>query len=293
MDILIIGNPAAGRGRARERTFKFQQALERRGHVVETFLTERRGDAGSRASRIDSAVDRLVIAGGDGTVNEVLNGLQDPSEIPLFHLPTGTANMLAWDLNLPNSTQGLVGVLEEGAVRRLDMGLINGRRFLLVVGAGFDAAVTKEIRNRGRTKLGYRGYVRPVLRAFRRYRPVEMEVIVDEQHCLTGRHVMVLNVRHYGGLFVFWNSARPDSETFDVCVFRSESRVALVRYGLAGLLRLVGKLPDVTHITGRRVRIRSSESIPVQVDGDYFGETPQVVELVPSAVPVIVHARSV
>ncbi len=289
MDIVIIGNPAAGRGQTYRRIRDFQQALERRGHTVETFLTEQCGDAGNRASQVDHKVDRLVIAGGDGTVNEVLNGLSDPSRVPLFHLPTGTANMLARDLNLPRSSDGLVHVLETGEVRRLDMGLIGEHRFLLLVSTGFDAAVTKEIKNRRGKRLGYRGYVEPVFGALSRYRSVELEVIVDDLHMVTGRQVMVLNVRHYGGIFVFWDRARLDSGVFDICVFRNGSRLSLVRYGLAGLLRFVEKLPDVKHMTGRRVQIQSSLSSPVEVDGDYFGETPQVVDLLPSVVPVIVE----
>jgi diacylglycerol kinase family enzyme len=172
------------------------------------------------------------------------------------------------------------------------MGLVDAHRFLLVVSAGFDAAVTKEISTRRGHRLGYRGYVEPVLRVLTRYRPAELEVTVDDRHKVTGRHVMVLNVRHYGGIFVFCDSARLDSGTFDICVFRNGSRFSLVRYGLAGLLRLVAKLPDVTHMTGRRVRIQSAESSPVEVDGDYFGETPQVVNLCPSIVPVIAQRGS-
>lgn len=292
MDITIIGNPAAGRGHIYRKLREFRRTLERRGHNVDTFLTEQHGDAGRRASHIDHKVDRLVIAGGDGTVNEVLNGLSDPSRIPLFHLPTGTANMLAKDLRLPSSAEGLVHVLETGVVRKLDMGLIGSRRFLLIASAGFDAAVTKEISTARGRRLGYRGYVEPVLKALRRYRSAELEVIVDERHRLTGRQVMILNARNYGGVFVFSDRARLDSGTFDICVFRHGSRLSLVRYGLAGFLRLVGKLSDVTHITGRRVRIESAEASPIEVDGDYFGETPQTVDLYPSFVPAISRPRS-
>lgn len=292
MDILIIGNPAAGRGQAYARIRAFQRLVERRGHAVETFLTERAGDAGNRASRIGSHVERLVIAGGDGTVNEVLNGLSDPSRVPILQLPAGTANMLARDLGLPRRLEALAAVLENGAMRTLDMGLVGEHRFLLLVSSGFDAAVTEKIRQHRGSTLGYRGYVEPVCRALAHYRSVELEVTVDEEHRVVGRNVMVLNVRNYGGVFVFWNSARLDSGTFDVCVFRKGSIAAVVRYGLAGLMRMVPRLPDVTHLTGRKVRIASSEYSPVEVDGDYFGGTPQMVELSPSVVPVLVPRSS-
>jgi diacylglycerol kinase (ATP) len=293
MHVLIIGNPAAGRGQAHSRISEFRRIVEHKGHAVETFLTRGPGDAGNRAAQTGPEVERLVVAGGDGTLNEVLNGLPDPSRIPILTLSSGTANMLARDLRLPRSPEDLARVLEDGSVRKLDMGLVGEHRFLLLVTSGFDAAVTEEIRKRRGKRLGYRGYVEPVIRALARYNPTELTITVDGDRTVTGRQVMVLNVRHYGGLFVFWNKARLDSGTLDVCVFQRGSIAAMLRYSLAGLVRMVEKLPDVIHLTGRTVKIESRESSPVEVDGDYFGSTPQVVRLCPSVVPVLVPREEV
>lgn len=288
MHVLIIGNPAAGRGRASSQICEFRRIMERNGHAVETFLTQGPGDAGNRASRIERGVERLVVAGGDGTLNEVLNGLPDPSQIPILILSAGTANMLARDLVLPRSLEALARVLEDGFVRTLDMGLVAEHRFLLLVTSGYDAAVTEEIRKRRGKRLGYRGYVEPLIRALGSYNPTDLTVTVDGKRTITGRQVMVLNVRHYGGVFVFCNNARLDSGTLDICVFQRGSIAATLRYALAGLLGMVEKLPDVVHLTGRTVRIESKDPSPVEVDGDYFGATPLVVRLCPSVVPVLV-----
>ena len=101
MRVLIIGNPIAGTGRTERLVHEFGGLLARRGHDVEICLTARAGEAGKRARSISSNLGRLVVAGGDGTVNEVLNGLADPSRVPLLLLPTGTANQLALTLQLP------------------------------------------------------------------------------------------------------------------------------------------------------------------------------------------------
>jgi diacylglycerol kinase (ATP) len=286
--ILVIGNPIAGAGKAESRIRELTGALKSREHQVEIFLTRGPGDGFQRARTIGPEVERLVVVGGDGTINEVLNGLRDPSRVPLLHMAAGTANMLARDLGLPTDPGRLAELLERGGIRRIDMGIIGGRRFLLLVSTGFDAMVTEEIRkHRGKT-LGYLGYARPILRVISRYRPADLEILVDRNRKLTGTNVMVLNVRHYGGYFVFSETALLDSGHFDVCVFHGRGIVDLIRYGIAGFLKRVSKLPDVTRLSCTRVSISSRKPFPVEVDGDYFGTTPVDIEIKPSAVPVVV-----
>jgi YegS/Rv2252/BmrU family lipid kinase len=287
MKILVIGNPVAGRGKALQRILRFVGLLEGKGHDVETFLTEKAGDAAERASRVSSDVERLVVAGGDGTINEVLNGLRDPSAVPLVLLASGTANMPARDLGLRAGPEATAELVSDGEVRMLDMGLVGDRRFLSVLSAGFDAAVTKVLHERRGKKLGYVGYSSPIIRAALRHRPVELEVIVDGGDPIKGKVVMLLKVRNYGGFFVFADDARPDSGCFHVRVFPEGSIASLLRYALAGLSRRTESLGDVVKLTGRTVRIESEHPVPVEIDGDYFGITPVTATIKPAAVPVI------
>jgi diacylglycerol kinase family enzyme len=171
------------------------------------------------------------------------------------------------------------------------MGMIGDHRFLMLVTGGFDATVTQEFRSSRGRKFGYWGYIGPTLRALLRYVPTDLEVTVDGGETVCGRQVMVLNVRHYGGLFVFSESARMDSGHFDILVFRGGSMLSLVRYSLAGLLRIVSTLPDVTRLCGTRIRIDSRPPCPLEVDGDYFGNTPVEIELVKSVVPFLAPAK--
>ncbi len=288
MQILVIGNPIAGMGQAERRISQFARSLEYRGHDVQIFMTARAGDALERARAIDGDPDRLVVAGGDGTMNEVINGLADPSRIPILHLPAGTANQLARSLDLPFDSEELAVILEQGAIRRIDLGLAGNRRFLLLVSAGFDARVAEEVKKCRGATLGYSGYVFPILKACASHRPAQLNVIVDDQKMMAGCNVMVLKVREYGGVFVFAEDARLDSGRLDVCVFQQGSIGWMSLYAVAGLVGRATDVPGVIRLTARTVRIESEEPVPVEIDGDHFGMTPVDVSIQPAVVPVIV-----
>ncbi len=255
---------------------------------MEVCLTARAGEAAERARSISPNLDRLVVAGGDGTLNEVLNGLPDPSQVPILPLPTGTANQLALTLQLPAGHRKLATCLEQGVSKRIDMGLAGGRRFVLLVSAGFDAKVAEEVRKcRGNT-LGYAGYMVPLLRTAAAHRPARLRIVVDGREEITGCNVMVLKVRRYGGLFVFAEDASLDSGSFEICIFREGTIGWLCLYALAALTGKASDFPGLIRATGQKVRIESDEPVPIEIDGDHFGATPIDIELQPAVVPVIV-----
>ncbi len=260
-----------------------------RGHAVECFSTRNPQEAGERVRQRESEgdLDRIVVAGGDGTVNDVLNGLEDPSRVPLAHLAFGTANMLARELRIPRDPGALAALVERGACRRLDLGRAGSRRFLLVASSGFDAMVTRAVSRARRGTLGYPGYARPILHALRHYRAPQLRVSVDGAEPLSGALAVVSNIRNYGGIFSVADRARPDSGVLDVCVFSGERVGDLLRYAFAAGTRRVSRLPDVTYRTGRRIVIEAREPTAVQIDGDYRGTTPLTIEVEPSVVPIL------
>lgn len=292
MRVLVIGNPISGKGLAERRIHEFVGAVERLGHDVDLFMTTVAGEAFEKARSVDQRTDVLVAAGGDGTVNEILNGLVDPSAIPILHLPVGTANQLALTLGLPRETEKLAAILDQRKIRRADLGVAGDRRFLMVASAGFDARVVEEIeKNRGST-LGYSGYVFPILKTAAGHRPEKLEVVVDERRRIVGCQVMVLKVRLYGGLLVFAEDAGLDSGHFHVCVFTEGTISRLLLYASAGLMRMAQHFPGIIVDTGQSVRIQSLDPVPVEVDGEYFGTTPIDIRLKPSLVPLIVPGNN-
>jgi YegS/Rv2252/BmrU family lipid kinase len=287
--VLVVVNPIAGGGAAARGAERVVRLLEGRGHAVECFSTRNPREAGERVRQRESEgeLDRIVVAGGDGTVNDVLNGLADPSHVPLAHLAYGTANMLARELGIPRDPDALAALVEGGACRRLDLGRAGARRFLLVASSGFDAMVTQAISRTRRGTLGYPGYARPILHALRRYRAPQLRVSIDGGEPLSGALTIVSNIRNYGGIFSVADRARPDSGVLDVCVFSGERVADLVRYVFAAASRRVSRLSDVRYRTGRRIVIEALEPTAVQIDGDYRGTTPLTLEVQPSVVPVL------
>jgi diacylglycerol kinase family enzyme len=203
----------------------------------------------------------------------------------------GTANLLASELGIPGDPEALARVVERGATRRVDLGHLDGRRFLLVASSGFDSMVTERIQRSGKKPSRYAGYFGPLLSTLAAYEPPRLLVRVDGGEPMAGALAVVSNIRNYGGLFSIADRARCDSGHLDVCVFPRARIRDLLRYARAARAARVSRLEDVEYRTGRQVRIDSPEPVPVQVDGDHWCETPIEIDLEPSVVPILVPSR--
>jgi diacylglycerol kinase family enzyme len=286
--VLIICNPISGGGRAAGLADKLRGLLDGRGHGVEVFLTSAAGDARRRASRAGSDVDRIVSVGGDGTLSEVLNGLEDPSRIPFTQLATGTANLLAHDLNLPYDAEGVARLLEHGTIRRLDLGFAGDRRFLMVVSSGFDAMVTLEAQGNRSGTMNYARWLPSIVKVLREYEPPCFTVNVDDLDPIEGQLVIVSNVRNYGGLFTVTDRAVCDSGYLDVCVLTRAALPGLLKALVGGLTGGLSRSEGVVYVQGTRIGVRSTRPVPVELDGDPFGTTPFDITLQPRTVPIVV-----
>lgn len=286
--VLVLSNPVAGRGASREQTARFVTALEARGVSVECFFTAAAGDARAHARGRAHAVDCIAVVGGDGTLNEVLNGVEDPGAIPLAHLPLGTANLLAREIDLPRSPEALADCVEQGHTRRIDLGHVGEHRFLMLASCGLDAMVVEAIQKTRKARLGFRGYVAPILKALGDYREPRLRVRLDDGEELEGAMVVVSNLRNYGGLFTVAEQAHCDSGHLDVCLFRRVTALRVPLYLVAGALARLSRLDAIAYRTARRVSVECDEPVATEVDGDYFGTTPVAIELTPRAVPIVV-----
>jgi YegS/Rv2252/BmrU family lipid kinase len=287
---LVIGNPAAGRGGGARRAAALVRALEARGHEVEWFPTRAPGDARRRAGEREGHVDCIVAAGGDGTLNEVLNGLDDPRATPLAPMPLGTANMLARALGVPSDPEALARVLEGGCTRRIDLCRAGDTRFLAVAGVGFDALVTEAVRARRRGALGYRGYALPILAALSRYRPPRLSVRLDGGPVRACAFLILAKLPNYGGLFSVTPDARPDSGHLDACLFETASILDLVRYVVPALRGRLAEMEGVEIAQSTRICVDSESPAPVELDGDYWGTTPLAITVEPAVVPIALPA---
>jgi YegS/Rv2252/BmrU family lipid kinase len=275
--IAVIYNPAAG-FRQRGRLRRFLRHLRGLGHDVLLRRTSGPGHATRLAAELDPAqVDAAVAAGGDGTVNEVANGLIG-RPIPLAIAPLGTANVMAFELGLGLGMKRAARVLSEGRIVEIHPALAGERGFLLMVSAGPDARVVASVSGRLKRIVGQGAYVIAALREIGSGRARRITVSVDGESYEAGLAV-VTHASHYGGPFIIAPEARLGDDSVTVVLLPGLRRRDLLRYGLALLTNRIAKLPDARVLAARRVRIDGPEGEPVQSDGDLIGVAPLEITL--------------
>jgi YegS/Rv2252/BmrU family lipid kinase len=249
---------------------------ERAGHAVELA----REAARSRA-------DAVLVCGGDGTVNETLEGLAG-SRTALAQMPLGTANVLGHELGLKAAPRWVTELVLHGRPRRLDLGRCGRHFFICMASAGFDAYVTQQMAELRKGSINYLSYVRPTLKAFWDYPFEPLRVEVDGkpvEPCVY--NVVVGNTRSYGAPFTMTPQARPDDGRLDVCAFAGRGRAWLALYMAATTVPVHHRLASVRYLTGLRIDVDAASPVAVQLDGDYKTQTPVRFEVVPNAITVL------
>ena len=280
--LLVIANV---RGAARERRFAaVLAALGRAGAQVDVVRVESPGDAARHARAAvagNSGVERLVVAGGDGTMNDAVNGL-DGATLPVAFLPLGTANVLAQELALPRHPDALARWILHGRAEPVHLGRANGRLFLLMAGVGIDAEVCERIDRGMKSRFRQGAYVATTIERWLRYRPRRYRLTVDGV-AYDAASAVVSNAVHYGGPFVFAPEADFREPLLHVCLFRRSGRMAATRYMIAMVLGLLPRMRDFAIVTGRHVVIEAEPGAPagdpVQVDGDVLARLPVTIEV--------------
>lgn len=250
------------------------------------------------AAAVREGFDLLVAAGGDGTVNEVLNGIGDVpggfERVRLGVLPLGTANVWARERGLDLDLARAWERLREGRERRVDLpwaewqeGGAAGRRFFVqLAGAGWDALAIERVRAGWKRWLGPWAYVWAGWEALQAGCPPVTARLAEV--CMSGPWVLVGNGRFYGGPFELFPGASAEDGWLDVCVVPRLTLGIAVCGGLSVLLRR--RLPGRWVRRGRTQRLElSSESpVPFEVDGERAGRTPVTFGLTPGALRVAV-----
>lgn len=291
---LFISNPVAGASRG-SRDWGWATALLRaKGDQVGEFVTGAQGDAYRAACRaIQEGCDRIVVAGGDGTINEVLQAIAT-KDIALGIIPAGTTNVLSSELGISNDYQEALSLILDGDTRQIDLGTANGRYFSMMTGVGFDARMTFEIEPKVKSRLGNVAFVPAWLKAFFGHRARRMSIEVDKglpTHRKLRRLVFMLvasNTGFYGGTVLKINETADVSDgLLNVCILRSRRWHDVIRHFLGTVVGMNHQFDDVEHFQARRLTLNTSSPVPYQLDGDAVGKTPLEIELIPGALKVI------
>jgi len=298
MNAHLIYNPTAGPRDVRRALKRVHSHLKRRGWSVELQLTEKPGDATTLArAAAQTGCDVVIVAGGDGTVNEAVNGLVG-TQTALGVLPVGTGNMWAKQLGIPTYTltnplrlHEAANGLAEGPIRLVDVGQVNSSYFLCWAGIGLDAQVTTEMEPRQRytKRLGMLPYAIAAVLVARDFQGVRTRVSLDG-NVVRGRTLLILvsNIQQYIGVLNVAREARMDDGLLDVFIFKGLG----FQYAVRHLLKLISQRylqdPQIVHRQARHIEVWTERVIPVQVDGDPIGTTPVTLKVVPCALRVLV-----
>ncbi len=269
-DTIVILNPAARSQRAE----RLRARIEKLTHTAVLCTTSGCGDAETLARRAaKEGYARIVAAGGDGTINEVVNGIAG-SEVALGLLPLGTMNVFASELGLPtNDLDRCWQIVESGKTRRLDLPSANAKHFIQLAGVGLDAQVVKETSGNFKRNFGPLSYVISAAQIAARTPPrlrIESENAVTEE----GSFVLVGNGRFYGGPFPFFKKALIDDGFLDVLVFKRLNYLEIIRYLQDVIFNFEITSPEVEYFQTKALRVSSEAEVPVELDGELMGNCP-------------------
>ncbi|HEX3970757.1 MAG TPA: diacylglycerol kinase family protein [Stellaceae bacterium] len=289
--ILAIYNPTAGR-RARGKFERFRAGLVRLGATVTVAETNAPLHAKSLAETADpTRFDAVAVAGGDGTINEAVNGIVH-SGLPLAILPLGTANVLAQELGLPRDPEALAEIAALSPTRSIVPAEIvtaernEPWRFLLMAGIGFDAEVVANLNLKLKRKIGKGAYALGSLAQLGRHERRLFDARIDGT-AESPASLVVARGHYYGGKFVLAPQARLDEPALHTVLFPGASRLAALRYMTAVVTSTLKHQCDVEVRGAREIELAGPEGAPVQIDGDVRAHLPASIRLASSPLALI------
>lgn len=270
--------------------------MRRAGHVVKAISTTGPGSAAEIAKRcVDHSADLILVAGGDGTINEVANGMIY-SDVPLAILPGGTANVLAMETGIGRWMLQAADHIGDWIPERIAVGLHTDgferppRYFLLMCGAGLDAHIVYHISASLKAALGKASYwIGGFSQLGRKFPEFDVEVGGKTYRC---SFALISRVRNYGGDLNIAPSISMLDNEFEVVLFSGNSSFRYLGYMLGVVTGRLDRTPGVTVLRTGTVSLSASDSrIYTHVDGEYAGPVPATLQIVPKALKLLFPPR--
>lgn len=290
--IVLICNPAARGASLR----KFEAAsvfLREKGFDAKILLTEKSGDAIRLAKEaVRGRPYAIIAAGGDGTINEVINGMVK-SDVPLAILPLGTTNVLAKELGIPEEITAALKVAVSQSPRTISLGRIelepdtdsaHFRYFCLMAGIGFDGKAVHDVNETLKKKSGKAAYIWSGIKNFLHYSPNQLFYEIEGKE-YTGYCSITGKASRYGGNF----RITPDADLLEpvlyTCIFQGNKRSDLLRYVFRSVTGSLLKERDIIYLKSTSLEVFGTAHI--QIDGDYLGLTPAKITVEKDALQII------
>ena len=217
--------------------------------------------------------EKIVAAGGDGTINEVVNGLAG-TEATLGLLPIGTMNVFATELGLPvNDLERCWNIVQGENIRSVDLPKANQKFFVQLAGVGLDAQVVKETSAQLKRNFGPLSYLISAAQIAAR-QPPRLFIKSEDASIDEGSFVLIGNGRLYGGPFPFFKHAALDDGLLDVIVFKRLGYLEIIKYLQDVVFSSDIRVPEIEYFQTRQLRVESDQTVPVEIDGELVGNCP-------------------
>jgi len=287
---IVVRNPASRRSLSAARLDAALEQARAAGWQVDVVATAHEGHATEIArDAAASGIDVVIVNGGDGTINEVVNGIAH-STVALAVVRGGTANVWAGEIGTSNDPAQAVRDIVHGVRRRIDLGRVDARHFLLMAGIGLDAEIVPRVAPRAKRWTGRVAYIAAGIIAAVRTRPWAVQVRVDGELRKTSLYWMLIgNTRSYGGITRITHRAIADDGWLDVALMRRGGPFHLLVDGVRLFLGRHEGSPNIDYRHAKTVEILTA-GLPVHVDGELAGDTPMTFGIAPLALYVIVPA---
>jgi YegS/Rv2252/BmrU family lipid kinase len=284
---LLLVNPSAGGGRVVELLDRARAALEANGIRYREVSTTSLEHGCREARAAAEAGETPIVMSGDGLIGQV-GGVLAGTGMPLAVIPAGRGNDLARVLGIPTEPEPAVDLIAEGPTRTIDVGEVNGKRFLCVASCGFDSDANR-IANEARLIKGSLVYLYAAVRALATWKPARFTLSLDgRERVVSGYSVGACNNKAYGGGMYAAPAALLDDGRFDVLWVE---RMGKLRFLTKVLPRLFNgtyvELPEVGMERAASVRIEADRPFAVYADGDALADLPATVRILPQALDVI------
>ena len=294
----VIVNPVSPNLPSRRHLREAASWLHSQGWQAEWAFTRSPGDATAIAARAaQEGRSLVVVCGGDGTLNEAVNGLAG-SETVLAVIPAGTANVWAKEVGIPRQPIAALEVAVRGQARRMDLGRASSpsgegeRYFFMMAGLGLDGSIAASLPLNVKRYLGAATYAFMAVGQSLRYRGQRVKLIVDDEPLETRLLMMVVgNTRSYAGITQVTSRAYADDGLLDVCVFQGRHTLDIIFHALRVAAQAHLRASAVLYRRARRLEVHSKTPLPVQLDGDFYPGYPTIFEVVPAAVTVMVAQK--
>jgi YegS/Rv2252/BmrU family lipid kinase len=267
---LVILNPAARSDKAS----RLGERIAALSGGASMRLTSEAGDARRIAAEaVREGFEVIIAAGGDGTLNEVVNGIGG-STVRLGILPVGTMNVFATELGIPQGNlERAWSVIEQGKVVEVDLPKANDTHFIQLAGVGLDAEVVRKTTADSKKALGPLSYLLTLVQVAA-HKPSRVMLEAEGGRISEGSFALIGNGRLYGGPFPVFQRASLFDGLLDVLVFQNQSHWDVVRYFQAIAFGTHPQLPDVEYFQTSTLRVTSSGDVPVELDGEVAGMLP-------------------